>query len=97
MGRITEELLKKRAEHNDGVLSSLAEITLHQFEIERIENLATFCPLLEIVFLQNNLISKIENMRKLKCLKYLNLAINNIGKIENLEVLHQTMMKVTST
>lgn len=85
MVQITEELLRKRAEHNDGVLSTLQEVTLHQYGIERIENLATFCPHLQIIYLQNNLISKIENVRKLKELKYLNLAINNISRIEGLE------------
>ena len=38
MGRITQELLRKRAEHNDGILSTLEEISLHQENIERIEN-----------------------------------------------------------
>ena len=34
MGRITQELLRKRAEHNDGILSTLEEISLHQENIE---------------------------------------------------------------
>jgi protein TilB len=83
--RITEELLRKRSEHNEGVLSTLKEITLHQFEIEKIENISNYCRELEILFLQSNLISKIENIGKLKHLKYLNLAVNNISEIENLE------------
>ncbi|KAJ3101704.1 Protein tilB [Phlyctochytrium planicorne] len=73
------------AEHNDGELSTLKEVTLHQFDIEKIENLDLYCRNLEILFLQNNLIGKIENVGKLKCLKYLNLALNNIKVIENLE------------
>lgn len=40
---------------------------------------------MQILYLQANLISKIENLNKLKKLQYLNLAINNIEKIENLE------------
>lgn len=84
--RITRELLQKRAEHNDGILSTLKEITLHQFDLEKIENL-DFIPQVEILYLQNNQISKIENLSKLKCLKYLQLALNNISKIENLTAL----------
>eukprot|EP01112_Ceratiomyxa_fruticulosa_P004533 TRINITY_DN1506_c0_g1_i1.p1 TRINITY_DN1506_c0_g1~~TRINITY_DN1506_c0_g1_i1.p1 ORF type:complete len:397 (-),score=61.82 TRINITY_DN1506_c0_g1_i1:206-1396(-) len=85
MVKITEELIRKRAEHNEGILSNLKEVTLHQFDIEKIENLAQLCRHLEILFLQCNLISKIENLSKLKELQYLNLAINNIQRIENLE------------
>ena len=84
--RITRELLKKRAEHNDGVLSTLKEITLHQFDLEKLENL-DLIPQVEILYLQNNQISKIENLTKLKSLKYLQLALNNISKIENLTAL----------
>ncbi|TPX65295.1 hypothetical protein SpCBS45565_g05253 [Spizellomyces sp. 'palustris'] len=83
--RIDRELLRKRAEHNDGELSSLKEVTLHQYDIEKIENLDVYCRHLEILFLQNNQISKIENLHKLKELKYLQLALNNVSKIENLE------------
>ncbi|TPX59184.1 hypothetical protein PhCBS80983_g02629 [Powellomyces hirtus] len=83
--RIDKELLRKRAEHNDGDLSTLKEVTLHQYDIEKIENLDLYCRHLEILFLQNNQISKIENLHKLKELKYLQLALNNISKIENLD------------
>ena len=31
--RITEQLLKKRAEHNEGMLGNLEEIALHQLDI----------------------------------------------------------------
>ena len=37
------------------------------------------------MYLQSNLIPKIENVSKLKKLEYLNLALNNIETIENLE------------
>lgn len=37
MTRITLELLRRRSEHNDKELSTLKEITLHQFEIRQIE------------------------------------------------------------
>ncbi len=85
MVKITEELLRKRSEHNNGELSTLKEITLHQFEIDKIENIAPYCKELEILLLQNNNIHKIEHVGKLKRLKYLNLAINRIEKIENLQ------------
>jgi protein TilB len=85
MGKITEELLRKRSEHNECILSTLEEISLHQFDIEKIENLDKYCRHLKILFLQNNLIEKIENIEKLKELEYLNLAVNNISMIENLE------------
>ncbi|KAL7752460.1 hypothetical protein RI367_001994 [Sorochytrium milnesiophthora] len=82
--KITLDLLRRRAEHNDGELSTLEEITLHQFDIEKIENLE-HCRKLKILYLQHNQITKIENLNKLKALEYLNLALNNITKIENLQ------------
>ena len=85
MGRITQELLRKRAEHNDGILSTLEEISLHQENIERIENLEYYCRHIKILYLQDNIIEKLENLDKLKELEYLNLAVNSIQTIENLE------------
>ena len=85
MGRITKELLRKRAEHNDGILSTLEEISLHQENIERIENLEYYCRHIKILYLQDNIIEKLENLDKLKELEYLNLAVNSIQTIENLE------------
>lgn len=84
---ITVDLLRKRAEHNEGCLRDLKEITLHQQDLERIDVINDECKELEILYLQNNLISKIENLFHLKHLWYLNLAINNIRVIENLEPL----------
>jgi protein TilB len=40
----------------------LEEITLHQFDIEKIELLGSVCKNLKILFFQNNLISKIGNL-----------------------------------
>lgn len=59
MPRITEDLLRRRSEHNDGCLSTLKEITLHQFELEKIELVGDLCRQLQILYLQNNLIQKI--------------------------------------
>ena len=83
--RITEELLRKKAEHNEGMLGNLQEIALHQMGIERIENFDLLCRHIQILLLQNNQIEKMENLGKLKELTYLNLALNNISLIENLE------------
>jgi len=82
--RLTEELVRRKSEHNEGMLSTLEEIALHQLEIEKIETLNN-CRCLKIVYLQHNLISKIEGLHKLKKLDYLNLALNNITRVENLE------------
>ncbi|KAL1767742.1 tilB-like [Sigmodon hispidus] len=85
MGLITEDLIRRNAEHNDCVIFSLEELSLHQQEIERLEHIDKWCRDLRILYLQNNLIGKIENVSKLKKLEYLNLALNNIERIENLE------------
>ncbi|XP_027501488.1 protein tilB homolog isoform X1 [Corapipo altera] len=129
MVRITEDLVRRRAEHNNCEIFSLEEISLHQQEIEKLEYLDKWCRDLKILYLQNNLIPKIdifgsdedccypipslplfsipkrkcspltvnllipighgenntENVSKLKKLEYLNVALNNIERIENLE------------
>lgn len=56
---VTKELLVKRAEHNDGDLSTLEEITLHQYDIEKIELLDVYCKRLRILYLQSNQIMRI--------------------------------------
>lgn len=85
MVRITEDLIRKRAEHNNCEISTLEEVSLHQQDIERIENIDKWCRDLTILYLQSNLIPKIENVSRLKKLDYLNLALNNVERIENLE------------
>ena len=81
---LTEDLVRRKAEHNEGMLSTLEEIALHQLDIDKIEVLNN-CRCLKIVYLQSNLIRKIEGLHKLKKLDYLNLALNNIARVENLE------------
>ncbi|KFQ57487.1 Protein tilB, partial [Pelecanus crispus] len=78
---VTEDLVRRRAEHNNCEIFSLEEIS----EIEKLEYLDKWCRDLKILYLQNNLIPKIENVGKLKKLEYLNVALNNIERIENLE------------
>ncbi|GFN77048.1 protein tilb homolog [Plakobranchus ocellatus] len=85
MVRITEDMVRKRSEHNEMQISTLEEISLHQQDIERLEYLDKWCRDLKILYLQSNLIPKIENVARLKKLEYINLALNNIEKIENLE------------
>ncbi|XP_019883745.2 protein tilB [Camponotus floridanus] len=85
MVKITLELIRKRSEHNEGEISTLEEIALHQENIDEIQLIDRHCRHLKILLLQNNLISKIENLSMLKRLEYLNLALNNIKVIENLE------------
>ncbi|XP_067933006.1 dynein axonemal assembly factor 11-like [Watersipora subatra] len=82
---ITEDLVRKRAEHNELQISTLEELSLHQQDIEKIEYLDKWCRDLKILYLQSNLIEKIENVSRLKKLEYLNLALNNIERVENLE------------
>uniref|UniRef100_A0A667Z6I3 Leucine-rich repeat-containing protein 6 n=1 Tax=Myripristis murdjan TaxID=586833 RepID=A0A667Z6I3_9TELE len=79
------DMVRQRAEHNDCEIFSLEEVSLHQQDIERIEHLDRWCRELRILYLQNNLIPRIENVGRLKKLEYLNLALNNIEVIENLE------------
>ncbi|GFR98501.1 leucine-rich repeat-containing protein 6 [Elysia marginata] len=85
MVRITEDMVRKRSEHNEMQISTLEEISLHQQDIERLEYLDKWCRDLKILYLQSNLIPKIENVGRLKKLEYINLALNNVEKIENLE------------
>jgi protein TilB len=75
----------QRAEHNEGMISNLEELALHQQHIEKIELLHKACRHLKILLLQSNLIHKIQSLHRLKELQYLNLALNNISKIENLQ------------
>ena len=82
---ITEELIRKRAEHNEMMLSTLEEVSLHQQEIEKIEHIDKWCRELKILYLQSNLIPKLENLSHLKKLEYINLALNNVEIIEGLE------------
>lgn len=80
-------MIRKKSEHNELIISTLEELSLHQEDIEKIEHIQNWCRDLKILLLQNNLISKIENLHKLKRLTYLNLAVNNIEIIENLNQL----------
>ncbi|GBM74859.1 Protein tilB [Araneus ventricosus] len=84
MTSITEDLLRKCAEHNDCEIFSLEEVSLHQRNIKKIEHIDRWCRDLKILYLHSNLISKIENLSRLKKLEYINFTLNNITRIENL-------------
>ena len=49
------------------------------------EVLGATCRKLKILYLQNNLINKLEHLNHLKELEYLNMALNNVSKIEGLQ------------
>ncbi|XP_032826407.2 dynein axonemal assembly factor 11 [Petromyzon marinus] len=82
---ITEALVRSRAEHNNGELFSLEELSLHQQQIERLQHLDVWCRHLKTLYLHNNVIPRIENLSRLKELEYINLALNNVERIENLQ------------
>ena len=85
MVEITQELLRKRAEHNEGMLSTLEEVSLHQQNIGWISNLDVYCRHLKILYLQNNLIEEMQGLSKLKELEYLNLAVNSVKTIKGIK------------
>lgn len=85
MVRLTRDLIRRKAEHHDGIIADLEEISLHQLEIEKIEVIGDVCKKLKILYLQNNIIPKLENLTHFKDLEYLNVALNNIQKIEGLQ------------
>ena len=83
---ITRDLIRKRAEHNEGIIHTLEELTLHQEELESInEVLGKTCRKINILYLQNNIITTIQNLHHCKDLEYLNLALNNISEITGLQ------------
>ena len=51
MVEITQDLLRKKAEHNEGMLSTLEEISLHQLNIKVMENFDRYCRHLKILYL----------------------------------------------
>jgi len=85
---ITLELIRKRAEHNEGLVSNLEEVALHQEELEAIGPIIgrTCGKTLRILLLQNNVIDRMDpaDLKHFKRLEYLNLAINNITLVEGI-------------
>uniref|UniRef100_A0A8D0XIF6 U2A'/phosphoprotein 32 family A C-terminal domain-containing protein n=1 Tax=Sus scrofa TaxID=9823 RepID=A0A8D0XIF6_PIG len=87
MGRITEDLIRRNAEHNDCIIFSLEELSLHQQEIERLEHIDKWCRDLKILYLQNNFIGKIgcEGLTKL------DLTVNFIGELSSVKTLQHNI------
>ncbi|KAL3756391.1 hypothetical protein ACHAWU_003464 [Discostella pseudostelligera] len=85
---ITLALLRKRSEHNEGLVSSLEELALHQEELQSIGPILgrTCGKTLKILLLQNNVIERMipSELKLFRSLEYLNLALNNITKIEGI-------------
>lgn len=85
---ITLDLLRKRSEHNENLVSTLEELALHQEELEAIGPVLgrTCGKTLRILLLQNNVISLMDfaELRFFKKLEYINLALNNIQRVEGL-------------
>ena len=83
---ITLELVRKRSEHNAGLVSTLEELALHQEELQSIGAILgrTCGKTLKILLLQNNVIERMiaSELKFFKSLEYLNLALNNIHCIE---------------
>jgi protein TilB len=83
---ITLELIRKRSEHNAGLVSTLEELALHQEELQSIGSIIgrTCGKTLKILLLQNNVIERMvrSELKYFKSLEYLNLALNNIRCIE---------------
>ena len=62
--QITRSLLQKRAEHNDGIVRTLKEVSLHQEKLECIgESLQRDCRELRILLLHENQIRKLGRRR----------------------------------
>jgi protein TilB len=85
---ITLDLLRKRSEHNEGLVSTLEELALHQEELQSIGPILgrTCGKTLKILLLQNNVIERMEpsELKLFRSLEYLNLALNNITKVEGI-------------
>ncbi|KAL3772821.1 hypothetical protein ACHAWO_006904 [Cyclotella atomus] len=85
---ITLQLIRKRSEHNEGLVSTLEELALHQEELQSIGPILgrTCGKTLRILLLQNNVIERLDpsELKYFKVLEYLNLALNNVTMIEGL-------------
>jgi protein TilB len=98
---ITLPLIRKRSEHNEGLVSTLEELALHQEELQSIGTVLgrTCGKTLRILLLQNNVIERLDSseMKYFKVLEYLNLALNNITEIEGLRFGMECLKKLDLT
>jgi protein TilB len=88
MRHITLELIRKRSEHNESLVSNLEEIALHKEELEAVGPILGRASgkTLKILLLQNNIIQRLlpADFRHFKSLEYLNVALNNIEVVEGI-------------
>lgn len=75
-----------RSDTDSGCVHGGQELVLQEEGIDKIETLGRLCPNLKILYMPNNLIPRLENLNRLKALEYLNLAINNITKMDSRDV-----------
>lgn len=55
-------MVRKKSEHNELLIYTLEELSLHQENIEKIEHIQELCRELKILLLQSNLIPRIGNI-----------------------------------
>lgn len=61
---MTVALLRRRAEHNGGELGTLEEVSLHGCDLEDVSSLGHLCRHLKILYLQNNVLSRLGAQRR---------------------------------
>ena len=87
---ISLELIRKRTQEHDGLLSDLRDLDLHQNHLHNIGSvLGRTCPSLKRLYLHNNLLYQTlpTDFSRLKGLRVLVLALNNLSSIRGLEQL----------
>ncbi len=104
MWSVSEDLIRRRAEHNNGEIFSLEEVSLHQQDIERIEHIDKWCRDLKILYLQNNLIPKIGkqtflyiSVQKQQMAIYIafnSVYAENVGRLKKLEYLNLALNNI---
>jgi len=88
MSWLTLDLIRRRSEHHEGLLSELTELDLHQDHLVSVGPvLGQTCRKLQSLFLHNNVIRRLEKQdwQRLNEIRFLCLALNNLTAIENLE------------
>jgi len=108
MVHITFELIRKKAEHNQGMLDDLQELSLHQLQIEALNKvIGSTCRHLRILYLQNNLIPKLGKIHQQRfisavsafnvhcmcaCVMY---CIENLHRLKELVYLNVALNNIT--
>ncbi|XP_061879011.1 dynein axonemal assembly factor 11 isoform X3 [Entelurus aequoreus] len=98
---ITEDLIRRRAEHNECQILSLEEVSLHQQDIEKIEHIDKWCRDLKILYLQNNLIPRIGEildglLSRVSVSKMFSRSfiLENLGRLKKLEYLNLALNNI---